>query len=326
MESITGWRPTASIEKLRLRAAMFKRIRAFFDAREVMEVETPILSNATVSDIYLKSFETHYVGPGTGREGKKLFLQTSPEFAMKRLLAAGSGPIFQFARSFRNEEAGRYHNPEFTMLEWYRPGFDHHDLMEEMKALLMEILWVSDCDKMTWQHAFIKYTNTDPLDANFDTLKALARRHSSIADLADKCDYNELLQIIFSTLVEPQIGKEQPCFIYNFPASQAALARICPDDPRVAERFEVYFKGVELANGFHELTDSDEQRRRFIKDNEYRAANNLSVNPVDENLLDALTAGMPACAGVALGMDRLFMLFAQLPSIAEGISFSVENA
>ncbi|BED88023.1 elongation factor P--(R)-beta-lysine ligase [Pseudoalteromonas sp. MM1] len=323
--SATLWAPSASIETLKKRAAILRTIREFFYTRNVMEVETPSLSSASVTDVHLASFNTQFVGPGHAG-GLPLYLQTSPEFAMKRLLAAGSGPIFQLCKAFRNEEAGRHHNPEFTMLEWYRPGFDEFALMDEMDELMQLILNVEPAERLTYQQAFEQVLSLDPLTATLTQLQALACDHG-FADIAkNETNKDTLLQLLFCMKVEPTIGQTKPCFVYHFPASQAALAQICEHDNRVAGRFELYYKNMELANGFNELTNAKEQAKRFDEDNAYRAANGLNHVPMDRRLIAALEHGLPKCAGVAMGIDRLVMLATEKETIKEVIAFDVDRA
>ncbi|EJL6395992.1 elongation factor P--(R)-beta-lysine ligase [Vibrio navarrensis] len=303
----TDWQPTASIPQLRQRAALIARIRQFFAQRNVLEVDTPAMSHATVTDVHLHTFQTQFVGPGYA-QGSPLFLMTSPEFHMKRLLAAGSGCIYQLGKAFRNEENGRYHNPEFTMLEWYRVGFDHHQLMDEMDDLLQLVLQCGAAERMTYQQAFLTVLGVCPLEGTMAELKSVAAR-LGLSDIAEaEEDRDTLLQLLFSIGVEAKIGQQVPAFVYDFPASQAALAKINPNDPRVADRFEVYFKGIELANGFHELDNAQEQLRRFEQDNRKRVEMGLVEQPIDYHLIAALQSGLPECAGVALGVDRLIML------------------
>lgn len=301
------WMPTASIQQLKQRAALLNTIRQFFAARDVLEVDTPAMSHATVTDVHLHTFQTEFVGPGYANGGQ-LHLMTSPEFHMKRLLAAGSGSIYQIGKAFRNEENGRYHNPEFTMLEWYRVGFDHHMLMDEMDALLQLVLGIGAAERMTYQQAFITVLGVCPLQGSMAELKQAAAK-LGLSDIAEpEQDRDTLLQLLFSIGIEPHIGQQVPAFVYDFPASQAALAKINPHDARVAERFEVYFKGIELANGFHELDNPAEQLARFEGDNAKRLEMGLTAQPIDYHLIAALQAGLPPCAGVALGIDRLIML------------------
>lgn len=323
-----SWRPTASLDALRLRARIASEIRAFFASRDVLEVETPFLSAATVPDLHLASLSCRY------GEGGALYLQTSPEYAMKRLLAAGSGPIFQISKAFRDGEAGSRHNPEFTLLEWYRPGFDHHRLMDEVEELLHRILSPAQLDgrsarRLTYREAFLESLGLDPHSASLPALAAKAET----ADLDPPPDLgrDDLLNLLISCAVEPALARANPrgiTFVHDFPASQAALARTTqdPDGNEVAERFEAYVGGMELANGFHELTDPAEQRRRFEADRAERRRRGMPVPPLDENLLAALEAGMPESAGVALGVDRLVMLAAGASRIDEVIAFPVDRA
>jgi len=323
--SATPWAPSASINTLKQRAVILRTIREFFYTRNVMEVETPSLSSASVTDVHLASFNTQFVGPGHAG-GLPLYLQTSPEFAMKRLLAAGSGPIFQLCKAFRNEEAGHHHNPEFTMLEWYRPGFDEFALMDEMDELMQLILNVEPAERLTYQQAFEQVLALDPLTATLRQLQTLASDHG-FADIAkNETNKDTLLQLLFCMKVEPTIGQTKPCFVYHFPASQAALAQICEHDNRVAGRFELYYKNMELANGFNELTNATEQAKRFDEDNAYRAANGLNHVPMDTRLIAALEHGLPQCAGVAMGIDRLVMLATAKDTIKEVIAFDVDRA
>ncbi|USD65080.1 elongation factor P--(R)-beta-lysine ligase [Vibrio sp. SCSIO 43136] len=320
-----SWQPNAQISVLRQRAELIAQIRTFFAERNVIEVDTPAMSHATVTDIHLHTFETHFVGPGFA-DGQALHLMTSPEFHMKRLLAAGSGCIYQINKAFRNEENGRYHNPEFTMLEWYRVGFDHHDLMDEMDQLLQQVLDCGNAERMTYQQAFVSVLAVCPLEASMEALKASAAT-LGLSDIAEpEQDRDTLLQLLFSVGVEPKIGQQAPAFVYDFPASQAALAKINAQDPRVADRFEVYFKGIELANGFHELDNAQEQLARFEQDNRQREEMGLAQMPIDHHLIKALEHGLPACAGVALGVDRLIMLALGKAHIDEVTAFTFPRA
>ncbi len=321
----SDWQPSASIAKLQQRALLLASIRQFFAERQVLEVETPAISHATVTDVHLHTFQTDFIGPGYA-DGSHLYLMTSPEFHMKRLLAAGSGCIYQIGKAFRNEENGRYHNPEFTMLEWYRVGFDHHDLMAEMDALLQQVLQCEAAEKMTYQNAFLQVLGVCPLEASMQQLKVVGNE-LGLSDIAEpEEDRDTLLQLLFSVGVESKIGLQVPAIVYDFPASQAALARINKQDPRVADRFEVYFKGIELANGFHELDDAKEQLARFEADNQKRIEMGLQPQPIDHNLIAALEAGLPACAGVALGIDRLIMLALNCDHIDDVTAFPFPKA
>ncbi|KMT65678.1 elongation factor P--(R)-beta-lysine ligase [Catenovulum maritimum] len=318
------WQPTASIKTLKQRAAIIQQIRQFFYERKVMEVETPLLASAGVTDLYLENLITEFQGPGFATP-KELYLQTSPEFAMKRLLAAGSGCIFQICKAARDDESGRYHNPEFSILEWYRIGFNHFDLIDEIDQLLQLVLSCEKAERYSYQAVFQQHLGIDPLTASAQELK-LALMSQGEADLANMSDNKtDLLQFILSQCIEPKIGQSRPCVIYNFPAEQASLAKISKQDNRVAERFEIYYKGIELANGFHELTDSNEQAKRFEQDNKARVEAGKKPKPIDYNLLAALSAGLPDCAGVALGIDRLVMLALNKPHIDQVLSFNIHN-
>lgn len=324
MSETASWQPSASIANLLKRAAILAEVRRFFADRGVLEVDTPAMSQATITDIHLVPFQTRFVGPGAA-QGRDLWLMTSPEYHMKRLLAAGSGPIYQMARSFRNEEAGRHHNPEFTMLEWYRPHYDMYRLMNEVDDLMQQVLECDSAESLSYQQAFIRHLELDPLSADKAQLREAAEKLGEGELARAEEDRDTLLMLLFMLGVEPKIGQDKPCFVYHFPASQAALAEISTEDHRVAERFEVYYKGIELANGFRELTDSREQRQRFEQDNRRRAARGLPVHPIDTYLLDALAHGIPACSGVALGIDRLIMLVLKAESLSEVIAFPVDR-
>ena len=317
------WQPTASVKNLLTRAKLLAEIRRFFTDRGLLEVETPVLSEFGVTDVHLATFSTEFISP-FGEQSKTLWLSTSPEYHMKRLLAAGSGPIFQIGKVFRNEEAGNRHNPEFTMLEWYRPHFDMYRLINEVDDLLQQILECPPAESMSYQFAFQQYVGLDPLSADLSELVEKAEKHQLIG--AENESRDTLLQFLFSTVVEPQIGQEAPVVVYHFPASQAALAQISSEDLRVAERFEFYYKGLELANGFHELSDAREQLRRFQQDNLQREKMGLPARAIDTRLLAALQAGIPNCSGVALGVDRLLMIAMGTESIKEVISFAIDNA
>ena len=317
------WQPTASVKNLLTRAKLLAEIRRFFTDRGLLEVETPVLSEFGVTDVHLATFSTEFISPFS-EQSKTLWLSTSPEYHMKRLLAAGSGPIFQIGKVFRNEEAGNRHNPEFTMLEWYRPHFDMYRLINEVDDLLQQILECPPAESMSYQFAFQQYVGLDPLSADLSELVEKAEKHQLIG--AENESRDTLLQFLFSTVVEPQIGQEAPVVVYHFPASQAALAQISSEDLRVAERFEFYYKGLELANGFHELSDAREQLRRFQQDNLQREKMGLPVRAIDIRLLAALQAGIPNCSGVALGVDRLLMIAMGTESIKDVISFAIDNA
>lgn len=327
---MSDWRPGATLDTLRLRAHLLSSIRAFFAAREVLEVETPVLSRAAGTELHLHSFTTRYSGPSAPPDGR-LYLHTSPEYPMKRLLAAGSGSIYQIAKVFRDGEAGRRHNPEFTLLEWYRTGFDHLRLMDEVEALVVSVLQerlsLRETQRLTYREAFMRHAGVDPHTADAAALAECAHRHGIVAPAGmENADHTVWLDLLMTHVVETQLGRDCLCFVYDYPADQASLARVRPGAPPLAERFELYVQGVELANGFHELADGVEQRERFERDNVARHALGLPVLPIDENLLAALAHGLPECAGVALGFDRLVMLAAGTRDIQDVIAFPIDRA
>lgn len=303
-------------------------VRAFFDATGAFEVETPALSTAAPTEPHIQPLVTRVAALGD----RALYLQSSPELPMKRLLAAGVGDCWQLARVFREGERGRVHHPEFDLLEWYRIGHDHHDLMADVEALLATALepaglGVPAADRLTYAEALRRHAGVDPLAACTGELRAAARA-AGLDDAAglDPGDRDGWLDRLLTAAVLPRLPDDRPTFIHAWPVSQAALARTDARDPRVAARFELYWGGLELANGCHELADAGEQRARFEADNRRRAAAGRAPMPVDERLLAALEAGLPDCAGVALGFDRLVMLGAGAATIDEVLAFPVERA
>ncbi len=308
---------------MRRRAALLARIRAFFAARGVLEVETPQLAACPVPDRYQQSLSCSVEAPGAP---PRMYLQTSPEYAMKRLLAAGSGPIYQLAKAFRDGEAGRLHNPEFTLLEWYRLGFDHHALMDEVGELLSEVLGCDPAEKLSYAAACERWLEVDPHRVGAAELARLAAARGWVVVGLEDADRDTWLDLLITRYVEPELGRGQPTLLYDYPASQAALARIRPGAPPLASRFEVYLEGVELANGFHELADAAEQRQRFELELERRRQLGLPEVPLDERFLAALEAGLPDCAGVALGIDRLAMLDAGASHLGEVMALPVDRA
>jgi lysyl-tRNA synthetase class 2 len=318
-----SWRPSASLEALQRRARMLSSVREFFAQRDVLEVETPILSAAAVSDPQLESLATRIAGlPG------EFYMQTSPEYAMKRLLAAGSGDIFQICKVFRDAERGRWHNPEFTMIEWYRLGLDDVALMDEVEALIVELLapqrHLESAERLSYSAALERHAGVDAHRSSDAELSAAAKAHGIVCDA--RLDRDAKLDLLMGLIVGPKLGRDRPCFICDYPASQAALARVKPGLPAVAARFELYLDGVELANGFHELQDAAEQRRRFNRDLGVRAERGLPRRPLDEHLLAALDSGLPECAGVALGFDRLVALALSADALAGAMAFTIDNA
>ncbi len=307
------WQPDASVANLQTRASIVAKIRQFFLERDVLEVETPLLCRHTVTDMHIESFKV-----------ADRFLQTSPEYAMKRLLAAGLGSIYQICKAFRLSEQGHEHNPEFTMLEWYRLDFDHHALMAEVDQLVQMILNTAPADKVSYREIFIKHCALDPLTCTLEQLHARIAAENKYPDYKT-LNFDDALQWLFSEVIESNLAKQNPIFVYDFPPGQAALAKIRQDDQLVAERFELYYQGKELANGFHELQNSQEQRARFLKDQQARRALNRFVPEVDERLLAALESGLPACAGVAMGVDRLVMIAVNTPDIRDVFTFGWER-
>lgn len=316
------WRPTASLAALRARSAMLARIRAHFAAQDVLEVQTPALSHAAVTDVHIDPVPATLAGSG------RMFLHSSPEYAMKRLLAAGLGDCYQVCQAFRDGERGRLHNPEFTMIEWYRLGFGLAQLMDDVETLvgraLEELRPLPPAERLTWHDAVCRYGGVDPLRAADRELQQALARHG--IDPPVPAQRDALLDLLVSAVVGPRLGRGRPAFVHDYPAGQAALARIRPTDPPVAERFELYLDGLELANGFHELGDAAEQRHRFEADLERHVALGRQVRPVDGLLLAALEHGLPDCAGVALGFDRLVMTALGLATIDEALAFPVERA
>ena len=319
----SDWRPTAPLAALHRRAVMLARVRAFFAERGVLEVETPTLSAGGVTDPQIESLVSRIRGLP-----HEFYLSTSPEFAMKRLLAAGSGDIYQLCKVFRDGERGRWHNPEFTLLEWYRTGFDDAALMSEVELLVGELLAPERrfprAERLTYATAMRQYAGVDPYTAEDRELDGAAQR-LGLACEAD-LDRDARLDLLMGLAVGPQLGRERPCFICDYPASQASLARLKPGLPRVAARFELYLDGIELANGFHELANPAEQRARFLQDLAPRRARGQAEPRMDERLLAALEAGMPDCAGVALGFDRLAAIALGAGRLSEAMAFSIENA
>ncbi|HET7370003.1 MAG TPA: EF-P lysine aminoacylase EpmA [Gammaproteobacteria bacterium] len=314
MSESGGWRPTAPIGNLRKRANIVATIRAFFAQRDVLEVETPLLSKAAVTDVHLDS-----VAADGG------YLHTSPEFAMKRLLAAGAGDIYQLCKVFRAGEAGRHHNPEFTLLEWYRVGWDYRRLMGEVAELLAQVLEIDvESEYVSYRDAFMRELDLDPFWASVDALEAAAS-HAGLGS-AGPLDRDGWLDLLAGACVYPALGRDRLCFVYDFPVSQAALARLRHDEPPVAERFEVLFNGLELGNGFSELTDADEQHQRFERDLASRRERRRNEPPVDRRFLAALEAGLPESAGVAVGIDRVVMLACRAERIGDVTAFTAENA
>ncbi len=320
---MTGWRPAATPELLRLRAETLAAVRRFFAGRGVLEVETPLLAPATVTDVHIDSIPAQVELAG---HRQNFYLQTSPEYAMKRLLAAGAGACYQICKSFRQGDAGSLHNAEFTLLEWYRPGFSLEQLMDEVESLLrgfMPELAPSDqIPRLSYREIFQRHLEINPHRAERETLRRLTRESLPV-DTAG-LDATDCLQLLLGQVIEPELPKH--CFVYNYPAAQSALAKIRPDrkaEP-VARRFELFCHGMELANGYDEETDGKTLRERFERDRRRRAELGRPVPGIDEKLLAALDHGLPPCAGVALGVDRLLMLRSGARSINEVLAFPLD--
>lgn len=349
MSEHDDFRPAASLETLRCRAELLAVVRKFFHDRGYWEVETPILSRDVIIDAHLEPFVTCWRGeaqPGgvASSPEDRLFLQTSPEAGMKRLLAAGAEAIFQITRAMRNEEFGRYHNPEFTLLEWYHVDQTHHDQMDVVEDLVRTVFEaaanrcgqvaavclpsVDDRFKrLTYDAAFERYAGRRVLGLESAELAALAaERGLAPPPGLEEDDRDGWLNFLLADVVEPELGRGGPVFLYDYPASQAALATVRRDQPPIAERFELYIRGIEICNGYRELTDPEELRQRIRVQGEIRARDGRSALPECGRLLDAMQAGLPPCAGVALGFDRLVMLAVGMLSLADVIAFPFDRA
>jgi lysyl-tRNA synthetase class 2 len=324
--SYTVWGPTASLETLRARADLLSVARAFLAAAGVMEVETPIACRAAATDPALESLSTTWIG--CGRAALPLYLHTSPELAMKRLLAAGSGPIYQICKVFRDRERGRLHHPEFTLLEWYRPGWGYRQLMAEVAEFIRSSLGQPGLgmEILTYRELFERGLALDPWEADLGDLRhcALVQGIAGVEEL--QLGRDGWLDLLLTHSLEAGLGIGRLTFVCDYPPSQAALAHVREGPFPVAERFELYLEGMELANGFQELTDPEEQRRRFRRDLERRRCAGVTPPPADEAFLAALDAGLPEASGVAVGIDRLLMVLTGTRHIDEVLAFPVERA
>ena len=339
--------PTATIETLQHRSQLLRAIRTFFESRGYWEVETPILSRDTVVDAYIDPFVTTWCATeGTAAEGEPRYLQTSPEFAMKRLLTAGADQIYQITHAFRQAERGAMHNPEFAMLEWYRLGETHHDQMTFVEALVRQVYEraTAFCDtssrpalpetpfeRFSYEAAFLQFAGLSALHSTAEQFEQLARdRHLPVPANFDVNDCQAWQNLLLVELIEPALCEKRAIFIYDYPARQAALARIRQGKDLgpegVAERFELYLHGVEICNGYHELTDADELRTRIRQQSVIRKQEQRPVLPAESYLLQAMEAGLPACAGTALGLDRLIMLALGKQTLQQVIAFPLERA
>ena len=318
------WRPTADTATLRLRARLLALTRDFFAARGVLEVETPLVVAHGVTDVQIASLQLAGEPPR--------FLHTSPEYAMKRLLAAGSGDIYQVSKVFRAGERTALHNPEFTLVEWYRLGLSLEQLMTETAALAAVLLregWnaaAAPAERLSYQQAFVRELGFDPLTLADDLLRQRCAQLGLAGAQSPSTTRDDLLDFLVATQIGPRLGRSSLTLLHHYPASQAALAQLDADDPRTALRFELYAQGVELANGYVELADPAEQSRRFGEDRRQRQQRGLPDLAPDERLLAALAVGLPPCAGVAMGFDRLAMLAAGSTRIDQVLSFPWERA
>lgn len=315
-----AWRPSAGIGKARRRAAALERARRFFAGRNVLEVETPVLSGDAVTDRHVDN-----VGAVLDLQpGSQFYLRTSPEYFMKRLLCAGYPDIYEIGRVFRDGESGRRHQPEFTMVEWYRAGFGLHDMIDEtvefVTAVLDRDLLAGDAHRMTYRGAFEATLGVDPSHAPIETLESLAGPEHGLSQALGN-DRDAWLDLLQSVRITPGFPPDRLTVVYHYPASQAALARLCPDDDAVADRFEVFLGGLELANGFVELRDADEQLRRFEADRKARRAAGKPAPGIDQAFIAALRSGLPDCAGVAVGFDRLMMINERCSDIRDVLTF-----
>lgn len=314
------WQPSAEFSVLKQRAALLAKTRAFFAEREVLEVQTPLLATAGNPDPHIDSLTVDLSAGGFGVD--RGWLNTSPEFCMKRLLAAGSGDIYQLCPAFRAGESGRWHNPEFVLLEWYRLGFGMQQLMAEVAALVTDLAGqLLTSSQITWAQSW----SDNGLVAD-DAADLTQRLIAAKVDVPPNLSLAALQDLAFSLLIQPSLGQQGLCFVYHYPAEQASLARLDPQNPKVAERFELFWQGVELANGFVELADADEQAGRFAADNQQRRIEAKPEIPVDELLLAALAEGLPACAGVAVGFDRLAALLLDQQRLDAVMSFSASRS
>lgn len=309
------WRPSANRAALEKRAAVYRYVREFFKQRGVLEVETPLLCRYGVTDRHIE----HIIAPLAAGDG---YLQSSPEFAMKRLLAAGSGPIYQICKAFRQEENGRHHHHEFTMLEWYQLDYSHHQLMEEVDHLLQPLL-NSPSEKISYRTLFMQTVALDPFATDLTTYRQHLLTHQVhlSEDALASLTTVSARALLLSHVIEPLLAERGLVFIYDYPKEEAALARLSPHAPDVAERFEVYYRGNELANGFCELQNADEQHARFLADQAWRKTHQQANRPIDPYFIAALTHGLPFCSGVALGLDRLLMHLLDADHIKEVLSF-----
>ena len=318
------WQPGCSLELIRLRAELLHDIRCFFYNENVLEVETPILCQAIGTDPYLDFFSTSQVNDC-------FYLQTSPEFAMKRLLAANTGSIYQITKAFRKGESGRFHNPEFTMLEWYRIDFDLQQLMDDIELLLSQLLpterFPEQAERVSYADVFKQYTGLNALQFDQSRYQSVAEQYG-FPEASKLCadDHNTWLDFLFSHIVQQHLGRAGLCMVYDYPACLPSLARLNLNDPLIVERVEVFIQGIELGNGYYELTDMQQQSSRFEQEILLREKNGAQKVSKDERFLAALQSGLPDCSGIAIGLDRLLMIISQQSHINEVLAFPINNA
>ncbi|MBC21250.1 MAG: EF-P lysine aminoacylase GenX [Planctomycetaceae bacterium] len=317
----TAWRPSPDWSEIRLRAEVLRQTRAFFQEHDFLEVETPLLSTDTVVDA-----EIEPISLSCGIEGKKFFLQTSPELCMKRLLAAGGEALFQITRAFRDEECGPLHNPEFTILEWYRLGDSMQKGMDFLSDLFQSLMNTDRAIRCRYRDAFLKFTGLDPFTCEAAQFAQVATANGLAAPAQLGDDIDDWLDFLLIEMVMPHLGLEAPVILYDYPASQAALANVRAEAIPVAERFELFYQGIELANGYHELCDPHELARRTAQANAKRTQQGRRPLPDGGKLHAAMKAGLPPCTGVALGVDRLVMLAAKKKQLDEVIAFTIDRA
>lgn len=325
---VTDWPPACKFESLQLRAQLLADVRSFFAVRGVMEVETPLLSEHVGTDPNLNFFSSLFEFMPQSRQ---MYLQTSPEFAMKRLLASGSGSIYQICKAFRNSEFGRLHNPEFTLLEWYQVGYDLKRLMDEIALLMRTVLHnhinISNVHMISYCEIFARYTGLDALNFSLSEYRACAERFG-LTDAETLCgeEHNHWLDYLFSEVVQKSMQPDGLYLVFHYPACLPSLARNCQDNARLVERVELFFGGIELGNGYFELADAEQQAERFEHEIRYRRGHDQPVVQADRRLLAALNSGLPDCAGMAIGLDRLLMLVTGAETISDVLAFPVDRA
>ncbi len=314
----------ASVSNLKKRASLLRELRQFFDQLGFTEVQTPVLSRDSIIDRHLDPIEVSMQLPGEAVA--TWYMQTSPEQSMKRLLSTGIGSIYQIGPVFRAGERGRFHNPEFTMAEWYDVGANLNDGLMLLDELLIRLLGTPNATRIRFEEAFQVATGLDLFEMHPADFGRWSVKNNLVESESWSSDWDDWVNLIFSDRVQSTLGTESPVFVTHFPVSQAALARVCESDTRTAERYEAFYRGVELANGYHELMDAEQLRARSIVANQQRRFDGKKMLPVQNRLLDAMQFGMPNSCGCALGFDRLVMLACNANSLDEVVSFTAEQA